>query len=146
MGTREDINSVLPRGLNQEQACQYLGLKRRTFEALKPQLRALKLGTSLVYDRRELDELFDRLMGEAHPVNLPGHQHKPPTGHPHPTISNGPAGGATSPSGLIPFQGAPWRDKAVSIKTPSAGESTRSSGVSAFRAVSTRIRKQNHGC
>ena len=51
------------RGLNSAEAMDYLGVKRRTFEReIRPRLRAVRLGTSLMFDVHELDRLFDELM------------------------------------------------------------------------------------
>lgn len=61
MGARDAFTTIQPRGLSTEAAMLYLGVKRRAFDALKSQLNPVKLGTSLVYDVRELNELFDRL-------------------------------------------------------------------------------------
>jgi hypothetical protein len=41
----------------------YLGVKRRTFEReIRPRLRAVRMGTSLMFDVQDLDRLFDELM------------------------------------------------------------------------------------
>jgi hypothetical protein len=54
------------RGLTQQQAMAYVGAKRRTWEALwAPRLVAIKQGVCLIYDRRDLDRVFDQLKAEA---------------------------------------------------------------------------------
>ena len=51
------------RGLNREDAIIYLGVKGTFFDKeLRPKLHAIKMGTSLIFDRRELDNLFDEIM------------------------------------------------------------------------------------
>lgn len=51
------------RGLNRQQAIEYLGVKSTYFDKeVRPLLRARKMGTSMVFDRNELDTVFDQLM------------------------------------------------------------------------------------
>lgn len=51
------------RGLNREDAINYLGVKGTFFDKeLRPKLHPQKMGTSLIFDRRELDNLFDEIM------------------------------------------------------------------------------------
>lgn len=66
MGATDGFLRLLPRGLNSEDAMTYLGVRRRTWDALRGGLKPVKLGTALVYDIRDLDALFDRLKGETH--------------------------------------------------------------------------------
>jgi len=52
----------MKRGLNYQQALEYLGVKRKTFDdVFRPKLRSLRVGTSVLFDRRDLDALFDSL-------------------------------------------------------------------------------------
>lgn len=54
------------RGLTQQQAMAYVGAKRRTWEAVwAPRLVAIKQGVCLIYDRHDLDRVFDQLKAEA---------------------------------------------------------------------------------
>ncbi len=54
------------RGLNQTQALEYLGIKRRTFETVwRPLLVEIRQGVSILYDRTDLDRLFDHFKLEA---------------------------------------------------------------------------------
>lgn len=54
------------RGFTQQQAMEYVGAKRRTWEALwAPRLVAIKQGVCLIYDRHDLDRVFDQLKAEA---------------------------------------------------------------------------------
>ncbi len=49
------------RGLTYANAIAYVGVKRRTFDTYwRPRLTALPQGTALIFDRRELDRLFDQ--------------------------------------------------------------------------------------
>lgn len=51
----------MKRGLSYAEAMDYVGVKRRTFDAMwRPRLCALQQGTSLIFDRDELDRLFDQ--------------------------------------------------------------------------------------
>ena len=61
----------MKRGLSYAEAMAYVGVKRRTFdEVWRPQLVALPSGTSLLFDRQDLDALFDRFKAEAAGVPL----------------------------------------------------------------------------
>jgi hypothetical protein len=52
----------MKRGLTYAEAMAYVGVKRRTFDAAwRPCLRALHQGTCLIFDREEIDALFDTL-------------------------------------------------------------------------------------
>ena len=54
------------RGFTQQQAMEYVGAKRRTWEAMwAPRLVAIKQGVCLIYDRHDLDRVFDQLKAEA---------------------------------------------------------------------------------
>lgn len=49
------------RGYTLTEALAYVGVGRRTFEALwRPHLNPFRCGTSLIFDRIELDALFER--------------------------------------------------------------------------------------
>lgn len=51
---------MMKRGLSYTEAMTYVGVKRRTFDAAwRPRLRALHQGTSLIFDRDDLDRVFD---------------------------------------------------------------------------------------
>jgi hypothetical protein len=53
---------LMKRGLSYVEAMSYVGVKRRTFDATwRPRLSALHQGTSLIFDRQELDRLFEEL-------------------------------------------------------------------------------------
>jgi hypothetical protein len=53
------------RGLPTRLAIKYLGVRERVWENLRRQLTPVKLDTAWVYDRRDLDALFDRLKAGA---------------------------------------------------------------------------------
>ena len=58
------------RGFNCSQAMAYLGVKRRAFDKhIRPHLTAVRLGTSVVFDRIDLDRVLD--------------EHKTRNGRPH---------------------------------------------------------------
>lgn len=144
MGAREDF--PLPRGLSKEAAASYLGVKRRTFERIATDLRPTKLGTSLVYDIRDLDALFDRLKASANEPTDLGEQ----PSHGLSLVSTTSSQAVSSPPDRRPAPekgDCKWVVKVASTKTQRvvAGELTESTAVSAFKAVSTRIKKQLPG-
>jgi hypothetical protein len=56
----------MKRGLTRVEAMDYVGVKRRTFDALwRPRLIAIPQGSSLIFDRADLDRLFDELKASA---------------------------------------------------------------------------------
>lgn len=51
------------RGLTREDAISYLGVKGTFFDKqIRSKLSSQKMGTSLIFDKRELDKVFDELM------------------------------------------------------------------------------------
>jgi hypothetical protein len=51
------------RGLNRQQAIDYLGIKGTFFDKkIRPKLQGIKMGTSVIFDRLELDTVFDQIM------------------------------------------------------------------------------------
>lgn len=64
------MSNSLKRGLPLAETMAYVGVKRRTFDALwSPRLVALHQGTALLFDRQDLDRLFDEFKQER-PANL----------------------------------------------------------------------------
>ncbi|WP_157891347.1 hypothetical protein [Acidovorax sp. GW101-3H11] len=56
----------MKRGLTQQEAMAYVGVKRRTWEAnWAPHLTGIHQGVCLIYDRQDLDKLFDAMKAEA---------------------------------------------------------------------------------
>ena len=56
----------MKRGLTYADAVDYVGVKRRTFDAhWRPHLTAQHQGTALVFDRRDLDRLFDQFKRQS---------------------------------------------------------------------------------
>src|SRR5262249_12804944 len=139
MGARDFF---FARGLSKEAAASYLGVKRRTFERIAAGLQPAKLGTSLVYDVRDLDALFDRLKADTNVS--PDAGERPGANFAHVPVTRPSA--VSSPSDRRPAneKGADkWVVKEASTKTQGVvdGELTESTGVSAFRAVSERIKR-----
>ena len=57
---------TLKRGLTHQESMEYVGVKRRTFdEVWRPKLVAMRHGASLVFDRIDLDRLFDEFKQAA---------------------------------------------------------------------------------
>jgi hypothetical protein len=149
----------MKRGLNYLEAIVYVGVKRRTFDQQwRPHLVAIAQGTSLIFDREDLDRLFERFKQDAG-RETPGQPcddlseesdrvltpEEPATtiadARPAATVSSLSDRRPTSKKGV-----ERWVVKTASIKTQRAGgESTSSTAVNAFRAVSDRIRKPKPG-
>lgn len=54
------------RGLNRQQSIEYLGVKPTYFEnAIRPMLSQIRMGTCIVFDRLELDSIFERMQVES---------------------------------------------------------------------------------
>jgi hypothetical protein len=125
---------VPPRGLSTEEAMAYLGVKRRTFAALKGHLTPIRMGTSRVYDIRDLDALFDQLKAAS------------VAGNSAPDVGPCESECAQDRRPASQQGESTWVVRQASIKTPKAdGELIASTAVNAFRAVSTRIRKRRPG-
>lgn len=143
MGARDEFTTPV-RGMSQEAAMAYLGVKRRTFESLRHRLRPVPLGTSLVYDVRELDELFDSLKAEA--LLATGDAQAGRQLATAPATSRGTPVSAPSPTHPAQKGTRNWVSNVASIRTEmERGESTASTAVSAFNAVSELIKKQKRG-
>ena len=64
----------MKRGLTYLEAMRYVGVKRRTFDTQwRPHLVALPQGACLIFDRQDLDRLFDQFKSDAlsHPMANP---------------------------------------------------------------------------
>lgn len=60
------MSTPTTRGLTYAEAMAYVGVKRRTFDAVwRPRLVAIPQGSSLIFDRLDLDRLFDELKAAA---------------------------------------------------------------------------------
>jgi hypothetical protein len=60
------------RGLNRQHAIDYLGVKSSYFDKeIRPKLTAMRMGTSVVFDRQDLDIVFERIklaLGDVGPT------------------------------------------------------------------------------
>jgi hypothetical protein len=127
---------------------RYLGVRRRTWDKLRRQLRAVKLGTSKLYARKDLDHLFDRLKGFDRVAENPGSDKEAPlfardTGARAPEAKS-PSDGRPS----NPTKGEkPWVVKQASTKTrkPAAGGSTDASKIIGSIRALTATRKPSAG-
>ena len=107
------------RGLNRQQAIDYLGIKGTYFDKeIRPRLHGIKMGTSMIFDRHDLDIVFEQL--------------KLGSGDVGPTVK-----GATQ-----------WpKEPQESLKHKTgAGESTRPIREIDFRDVLKRIKQRKTGC
>jgi hypothetical protein len=58
--------NALKRGLTLQEAMEYVGVKRRTFdEVWRPQLVGMRQGACVIFDRMDVDRLFDQFKQEA---------------------------------------------------------------------------------
>gem|GEM_PF-4984024 len=131
-----------PRAMNSGSAMVYLGVRRRVWNSLKQQLTPIRLGTSVLYDRLDLDDLFNRLK-ENHSTR----------------DRNVPIGNSSIPSSppdvvTLSMDGRPsqprkgdrqWAVSKASTLTQEVGNggSTRSSEANAFKVVMARIRTRS---
>ena len=142
MGARDDF--YMPRGLSKEAAASYLGVKRRTFERIAVDLKPARLGTSHVYDIRDLDALFDLIKAKA--SGGLGTPEQSVTKFALVSASTLPAAYARPKVRSAEPGDMKWVVKVASTRMPKdGGASTASTGVSAFKDVSTRIRTQRPG-
>jgi hypothetical protein len=116
------MNKLSPnerRGLNRQHAIDYLGVKSSYFDKeIRPKLTAMRMGTSVVFDRQDLDIAFERI--------------KLALGDVGPTVK-----GETQ-----------WpKEPQESLKQKTAaGESTRPTKEIDFRDVLKRIKQRKTGC
>lgn len=60
------MDGINKRGFTHAEAIAYVGVKRRTFDdQWRPRLVAMRRGSCLIFDRRDLDRLFDEFKEEA---------------------------------------------------------------------------------
>lgn len=128
----------MKRGLTHAEAIEYVGVKRRTFDdEWRPRLVAMRQGSCLIFDKNDLDRLFDEFKSEAAP-SAANDGEQPDLPH------NGPR------------NGRPIREKGISIwakrrggstpRTTAPGTLTSGSGVSDFESAASEIlRKRSAG-
>lgn len=120
------------RGLTYEEAFEYVGVKRRTFdEKWKPLLRSMKQGTSTLYDKRELDSLFDQFMAKDATVAPSNYETKQ-------------EGGNSSESTFTSKGKQKWQAKQREYRQTKMepGPSTRSSEGSDFMSAASKALKR----
>jgi hypothetical protein len=73
MAVRQPLRgNAMKRGMSYAEAMAYVGVKRRTFDAAwRPRLNPVHQGTSLIFDRYDLDRLFDELKGHDGGRDMP---------------------------------------------------------------------------
>jgi Helix-turn-helix domain len=147
MGAKRMSNlTATKRGLTSVEAMRYLGVRRRTWTALRGQLRPMRIGTSLIYDRRDLDAFFDRLKSSQQPTRGNAGADVPPDVE-QPTVDVVRSALDGRPSARMKG-GNSWAVYRASTRTPRPvnGALTNSSEDSAFKVVTARIRKRSPGC
>jgi len=143
----------MKRGLTYLEAIDYVGVKRRTFDVQwRPHLVAIAQGTSLVFDREDLDRLFDVFKQSAGHIAASSAGGRPAFAMDVSASTDADPQPPTAVSSLADRRPTSrkgverWVVKTASIKTQRAGgESTSSTAVNAFKAVSDRIRKPKLG-
>lgn len=144
----------MKRGLTYLEAIDYVGVKRRTFDTQwRPHLVAMSQGTSLIFDREDLDKLFNQFKQNAG-RSVPASPADALQGFaPEAAVSNNTEPQRTAAVSSLADRRPTsekgverWVVKTASTKTQRAGgESTSSTAVNAFKAVSDRIRKPKLG-
>jgi hypothetical protein len=129
---------LMKRGLSYAEAMAYVGVKRRTFDTTwRPRLSALHQGTSLIFDRQELDRLFDELKipeADSGPVPL---RCSAPT-------HNGTRNERPAPMKGVTTWADEYRESTPAARAP--GQSTSGTPALDFSGVASRIlRKQRSG-
>lgn len=125
------------RGLNATEAAAYLGVKRRAFnEQWRPHLIAQRHGSSVIFDRHDLDRLFDQFKQKALDEARPAANDAPTTRE-----QNGSRNGRpTNQKGWI----RSWAKKpgASTPKQTGPGKSTSGGAVLDFASVASQILKK----
>jgi hypothetical protein len=131
-----------PRAMTSGSAMAYLGIRRRVWNSLKQQLTPIRLGTSVLYDRIDLDDLFNRLKENHSTLGR-----KVPIGNS--SVPASPPDVVTSSMDGRPSQprkgDRQWAVSKASTLTQEVGNggSTRSSEANAFKVVMARIRTRS---
>lgn len=77
---------AMKRGLTQQEAMAYVGVKRRTWESLwAPRLVGMQQGVCLIFDRNDLDRVFDEFKHAAQglPADAANDSQPPPAQNAH---------------------------------------------------------------
>lgn len=133
---------AIKRGLSYAEAMAYVGVKRRTFDQeWRPHLVAVPSGTTLIFDRHDIDALFERRKAQAAgtPPASNDDQAEPEIGAAHNGRRNG------RPSDTKGTK--PWA-KACGGSSPTAMDGKLTNGGRALdfaSAVSTVTRKRSAG-
>lgn len=111
----------MKRGLSYAEAMAYVGTKRRTFDTKwRPRLVAMKQGACLVYDRNDLDRLFDEFKADA--AGAPQAANDPAAQIPH----NGPRNGRPARTKGV----KPWAEQQQGSTLPETAPGRLTSGIS----------------
>ena len=116
------------RGYNHAAAIKYLGIGRRSFEALvRPHLNPVRIGNNLIFDRIELDAVLDRFKSGELPDGSEAEH------------NGGGNGWPTTEEGAFK-----WAEKrrASRPKSTERGRSTRYGGVADFASVASSVMKR----
>jgi hypothetical protein len=134
-------SAIAKRGLSYAEAIRYVGVKRRTFEIKwRPRLVAMHQGTCVIFDRQELDRLFEefKLESEGRGLTNPG-PHRMPEREQNPRWNGRP----------IVTKGVKAWAETQGVSTPERtelGRSTAGGRTPDFASVASSVlRKQNSG-
>jgi hypothetical protein len=119
IGGNMRIPEYIQRGFNRQESIAYLGVKGSFFDkSIRPRLKGMRMGTAMIFDRIELDTIFDEFKLAAGDVG--------------PTTK----GVATWPKNSREF---------LQRKT-NVGESTNATKEIDFKDVLNRIKRRKTGC
>lgn len=111
----------MKRGLTYAEAMAYVGTKRRTFDTVwRPRLVAMRQGACLIYDRADLDRLFDEFKADA--AGAPRAANDPGAEIPH----NGPRNGRPARTKGV----KPWAEQQQGSTLTETAPGRLTSGIS----------------
>ena len=114
-----EIPQNIQRGFNRQQAISYLGIKGSFFDkAIRPMLVGVRMGTAMIFDRFELDTVFEQFK-----------------------LAAGDVGPTTK--GVVAW---PKNSREYLQHKMDAGESTRPTKELDYRDVLKRIKQRKNGC
>ncbi|URI07967.1 hypothetical protein MW290_05125 [Aquincola tertiaricarbonis] len=142
--TVED-GSMLKRGLNYAEAMVYVGVKRKTFDARwRPRLTTMSQGSSLIFDRLELDRLFDTFKQDEQPAHAESWQHNLDAATSSDEAQNPPWNGRPiTAKGVLLWASQPGASSPT--RAAAAGRSTAGTPRPDFASVASLLLKKRKG-
>jgi len=134
------------RGLTHAQAIEYTGVKRRTFDQVwRPRLNAMRQGSCLLFDRQQIDVLFEQFMNDQ-----PAHSQPEPQAATDEVLAAAADSGQNEPRNgrLISNKGEKkWANKhgVFTPKKTEPGKSTSGTESLGFAAAALAVLKRQNG-